>query len=312
MKNNIKIDDNLKKILIIGANGFLGSEILNLHDLKENLTQKPFFIAADVKNDNVRKDIPFYRMDITDPVDISASVESISPDIIILTAAMTHVDQCEINKELASKINVEGPKHIIEICKKTNCMLVFISSDFIFEGIKEEGSLYSEKDIPNPLNHYAKTKYEAEKLILNSGIEHLICRTAVLYGWNKYKLNFVTWILKNLKQGNEISIVKDQINSPTFARNLGEIILKLIEKGARGIFHTAGENALSRYEMAIQCAKKFGYDKDLIVKIESLEQIATRPKNVGLDISKLKNYIGNELKICNFEQGLNYMKDHLV
>ncbi len=310
MKNNIKTDKNGKKVLLIGANGFLGSNILNLKNSKESIHQNLIFFAADLKNTRVMSNIPFYHLDITNSRIVSKTITKISPDVIILTAALTHVDQCEINKSLATKVNVEGPKNVVKASKKINSKLIFMSSDFIFDGTKEKGSYYSEFDPPNPLSHYAKTKFEAEQQIIHSEIDYLICRTAVLYGWNKDKLNFITWMLKNFEQNNKISIVKDQINSPTFIRNLAEIIIKLIEKDARGIYHTAGDSVLSRYEMAIQCAEVFGYGNDLIEGIDNLKQEAVRPKNVGLNINKLKNLIDDELAVYSFEKGLRYMKEH--
>lgn len=309
MKNNIKIDNNLKKILIIGGNGFLGRELLNFRNNKKINKENYFLIAADLHNRHMEQNIPFHIMDITNVQNTKEKITIIRPNITILTAAMTNVDHCEINKKLATKINLEGAMNVLNACKKINSKLIFVSTDFIFDGAKENGC-YNENDVPNPLNHYAKTKNDAELFIMNSNIEYLICRASVLYGWNKWKLNFITWILENLKYGQKISIVKNQINSPTYVKSLAQIIFKLIEKDARGIYHTAGDSVLSRYEMAIQCAEIFGYSKDLIVGIDNLEQKAIRPKNVGLNINKLKNLIGDELVVYNFEKGLRYMKDH--
>jgi len=184
-----------------------------------------------------------------------------------------------------------------------------MSTDFIFDGISKDGN-YNENDTPNPLSHYGITKYNAEKAIINSEIEFTICRTAVLYGWNKKKQNFITWIVNKLQQKEPIQIVTDQFNSPTFVKNLAEILLKLIEKEAKGTYNTAGDCTLNRYEMAFKCAEVFNLKKELISQIETIEQKAIRPKNAGLDISKLKKLIGSELKIYNLDDGLNYMKDH--
>jgi len=309
MKNNIKLDNNLKKVLIIGANGFLGTYILQFSDKKEVLNNNLFLIASDLNNGNIPQDIPFHYIDITNEEDTLNKIIKISPDIILLTAAMTDVDQCEIDKKFATKINVEGPKNVINACEKSNSKLVFLSTDFIFDGIKENGG-YTEDDVPNPLSHYGKTKYEAELAIINSEINYLICRTAILYGWNKSKLNFITWILNKLNQNEKISLVTNQINSPTFARNLAQILLNLIEKDAKGIYHTVGDCILNRYEMAVKCAEIFKYQSDLIEPINYFNQIAVRPKNAGLDISKLKNTIGSDFKIFNLNDGLNYMKEH--
>ena len=310
MKNNILIDDNLK-ILIIGANGFLGTNLLQFQHKCDIKNRKVQFIAADLKNSNILPKIPFYHIDITNTNDTLKKIIKISPDIIILTAAMTDVDQCEVDKDLAKKINTTGPINVIEACKRIHSKLIFMSTDFVFDGTKEDG-LYNENDIPNPLSYYAKTKYDAELAIIDSNLDFLICRTAVLYGWDKTKLNFITWILQKLKQHQQISIATNQINSPTFVRNLAEIILKLIEKEAKGIYHTAGDGSLSRYEIALKCTEIFNLDKKLITPIENFNQKALRPKNAGLDISKLKRLLGSELKIYSLNDGLNFMKTHMI
>lgn len=310
MKNNIKIDNDVKKILVIGANGFLGSNLLNFRNNMQLTEQKTSLIAGDLQNSNIDQSIPFYRIDITKAKKTSNTILSINPEVIILVAAMTNVDRCEIKKKLATKINVDGTNNILKASIKANSKLIFLSTDFIFDGNKENGA-YTEKDTPNPLNHYAKTKYEAELSIINSECEYLICRSSVLYGWNKWKLNFITWIMEKLKKNQNLSIVTSQINSPTFIVNLAQIILKLIEKNASGIYNTAGNCALSRYEIALQCAETFQLNKDLISPIECLEQTALRPGNVSLDLNKLKTLIGSELKVFNLGDGLNYMKNTL-
>ncbi len=309
MKISTKIDRNKNKILILGANGFLGSNFIQLRS-KNKIMYKDFsFIAADLHNNNIDKAIPFYHIDITHQEEVYKRIVNLSPDIIFLTAAMTNVDQNEKDKQLATKINVEGPKNVIKACKQIGSKLIFMSTDFVFDG-RNRGN-FTEEDIPNPINHYAKTKLDAELAIINSDINHLICRTAVLYGWNSERLNFITWILKKLQNKEPINIVTDQINSPTYVRNLAEIILKLIEKKASGTYHTAGDDALSRYEIAIKCAEVFEHDKNLINPIGSLNQVALRPKNVSLNIKKLKSFLlGSELNCLSLLEGLKDMKHH--
>ena len=127
-----------------------------------------------------------------------------------------------------------------------------------------------------------------------------------------YPLNFIIWILDNLRQNKTVSIVTTQINSPTFVVNLAQIILKLIEKKARGIYHTVGDCALNRYEIALKCAEIFGFDKKLITPIDNIEQKAIRPINGSLNITKLKNLLKSDLKIYNLDEGLTYMKNHRI
>jgi len=306
MKPNIKIDSNLKKILIIGANGFLGTNIIQFRDRNKKIYQDSFFIAADLQNTNIEKDIPFYFIDITDRRSTYKKIVEISPDVIILTAAMTNVDQNEIDKDSAIKINTEGPKNVLAACKKIDSKLIFMSTDFVFDG-KKQGN-YTEDDTPNPLSHYAKTKYDAELAIIHSEVEYTICRTAVLYGWNPQKLNFITWLLEKLNNNEKLTIVTNQINNPTYVKNLAEIILKLVEKDTSGIYHTVGKDSLSRYEMALKCAEIFNYNTNLIIPINEINQKALRPNNASLDITKLKRLIGSDINIYSLEEGLEDMK----
>ena len=311
MINNIRKDDFEIKILVIGANGFLGSNFFSKTNNEYFLNKRINVIASGLHASILNNDIKFYKIDITNKRETINKISYLEPDVIILTAALTNVDQCELNKKLASKINIDGPKNVLEACQRIDAKLIFISTDFVFDG-KKEGGYYTEDDHPNPINHYGLTKYKAELAIMNSNIEYLICRTSVLYGWTSRKQNFVTWILNNLKQNKPMKIVTDQINSPTYVENLAQIIIKLIEKNARGIYHTSGDCALSRYEIAIKCAKIFGYDSFLIKPIKNLKQKAIRPKNTSLNVEKLKKLIGNELKIFTFEEGLLSMKKNLI
>ena len=131
------VDKHSKTILIIGANGFLGSNILQLTKTKEVRDLNYQFLAADIENSNVPIDVTFYHINITDPQDILKKIEVISPDTILLTAAMTNVDQNEVDKDLATTINTEGPKNVLEACKKIDSKLIFMSTDFVFDGKKQ-------------------------------------------------------------------------------------------------------------------------------------------------------------------------------
>ena len=296
----------MQRFLVIGANGFLGSYLLNFRNNPKIQENNIVLLASDLENSHLSQQIPFYQIDITQTENTIRTIGEINPDVVILTASMTDVDQCEMDKKLAAKINIDGPKNVITACEQTDSKLVFLSTDFIFDGTKEDG-MYKETDAPNPLSYYGKTKYEAELLIKNSELEYLICRTAVLYGWNLWKLNFITWIINQLKDKKNLSIVTDQFNSPTYVENLAEIILKLLEKDAEGIFHTAGDCSLSRYEMALRTAEIFNFDLALIQPFSNLKQKAIRPKNASLDISKLNSLISSELKVLNLVQGLQKM-----
>jgi dTDP-4-dehydrorhamnose reductase len=306
MRNNIIDNKNLQKILIIGANGFLGKNILLTRHKNKKLSQESTYIAADLQDNNIEEKIPFWFIDITNENDTFKKIMNLSPDIVILTAAMTNVDQNEREKDLATKINTNGPKNVLKACKKLDTKLIFLSTDFVFDGYKQ--GYYTEKDVPNPLCHYAKTKNDAELAIIQSEMDYIICRTAVLYGWNSEKFNFITWLIDKLEKNESVNLVKNQINNPTYVRNLSEIILKLIEKDVKGIYHTVGSEALNRYEMAIKCAEVFYLNKELISPIENFIQLAIRPTNAALDITKLKKILGSDVPIFSLLDGLKDMK----
>ncbi|MGQ4875841.1 MAG: SDR family oxidoreductase [Promethearchaeia archaeon] len=311
MSDNTTIDKNKKKILIIGANSFLGRALIECKIKNQIINNEYFIIAASLGKKIFSQKIPFYNVDITNIKSVDNLFNKINPNIAILTAAMTNVDECEINKEKAILINYKGTVNVINAIKNSDIKLIFLSTDFIFDGKKKDG-LYNENDKPNPISNYGLTKYMAEQAIIESNIDFLICRTAVLYGWDDYKLNFITWIINKLRNKEKIRIVRTQRNSPTFVKNLAEIIYKLIEKNASGIYHTAGDGVYSRYEMALKCAEFFDFEKENIIPVDKIQQHAPRPENAGLDISKLKNFLGKKFKIYSLEDGLLEMRKEII
>ncbi len=296
----------MQKVLLIGANGFLGSKLI--YYIQNELYSHKFIpIAADIQNNTIPKEIDFQRIDITNKEKTIETIKKINPDTVILTAAYTDVDKCEDEKKLAHDLNILGPENVALGCREINSKIIVLSTDFVFDGKKGD---YSEIDEPKPLSYYAKTKFEGEKRIIKTRVDYLICRTAVLYGWYPYRQNFITWILNNLENGNQINIITDQINSQTLANNLAEILLHLIDYNKSEIIHTTGDCALSRYEIAVKCAEIFNFSQKLIHPIDFFKQKAIRPKNASLNISKLKKILGNKLKILNLDEGLNFMKEH--
>ena len=159
------------------------------------------------------------------------------------------------------------------------------------------------------MSYYGKTKLESEKAIRSSGIDFIIVRTNVLYGWGKkVKPNFLLWLLDKLSAGEKIGIVTDQFNNPTLANNLSACILEMAEKNLTGTFHVGGAEYLSRYDFALQVADKFEFDKSLIspVRTALLAQSAQRPHRGGLKIEKAKKFL--KTRLLNIEEGLELVK----
>jgi dTDP-4-dehydrorhamnose reductase len=232
-------------------------------------------------------------------------IKKIKPDYIVHTAAFTNVDACETHKEDAFKINVNGTKHVAEASEEINAKLVYVSTDYVFDG---EKGMYKEEDPTNPVDYYGETKLEGEKVVKDLRLrDYIIVRPSVLYGWNPVMLNFVTWVIDELRKGNEINIVKDQFNTPTLADNLAELILELLEGGESGSFHVCGSERINRYDFAVKIAAIFDLNTELINPITSdqLNWIAKRPMDSSLDTSKISRI----QKPLNIEEGLTRMRD---
>ena len=266
-----------KRILVIGSNGMLGQRLVDYYN---RYTIELF--CASAEEESFIKDVNYRQIDISNKKDIKKLVKDFYPDVIINAAAYTNVDGCETEKELAWKINVNGPEYIAYYANSIDAHFINLSSDYVFNG--KEGP-YSEKDKVDPISYYGKTKLAGENVLFKSGCKYTIIRTNVLYGPVKYgRPDFVKWVITSLKAGNEIRIVNDQINNPTFIDDLVSGISKIVDTKKTGIFHLGGKEFLNRYEFTIKIADYFELDKSLIKKIktEDLKQPAPRPLKSGL------------------------------
>lgn len=288
-------------VLVTGSNGLLGQKLIkDFH---------PYYkvIACDLQPESSLSfpNLSYESLDITHRRQLGFHISFYRPQVIINAAAYTDVDGCEIHKDKAWAINVGGVKNLVTLCKEENIKLIQFSTDYIFDG---KNGPYSEDDPPDPINFYGETKLESEKIIKESGVDFLIIRTNVLYGFGEnVKPNFLLWLLERLSQNEKIQIVTDQFNNPTLADNLSLCILETVKKDLSGIYHLAGSEYLSRYDFAIKVADKFNFDKNNILptKTELLQQKAKRPYRGGLKIDKAQNIL--ETKLLNVNQGLDYL-----
>ena len=246
-----------------------------------------------------------FFLDIAEKASVHQFIRRYNPDVIYLPASLTNVDYCELHPRESSKINVQGVKNIVDELRGTDSKLVYFSSDYIFDGVNGP---YSELDTPNPICEYGRQKLVSEDYILQNLANYLICRTTVVYSWELQGKNFVQRLIHSLRNGDDIKIPVDQIGTPTYAPNLSQVVLELVEKDEVGIYNTAGPDLISRYDFARAVAKIFDLDLRHIqgVKTKDLNQSAKRPLNGGLIINKVKKKI--RCKLMNFEQGLKLMK----
>lgn len=305
------------KIFIIGGSGLVGSRIVEILQSK---------YTVDVLGTS-------NGVDVTDPASLDIIKNDTEHEVVILLAAKADVDGCEADKALgeqgdAWKINVGGVQNVVNACLDTNKKLIYISTDFVFDGSAEQNSSYNETDTPNPVNWYGMTKFRGEEIVKNSGLPFIIARIAYPYrGYSSseqsesrslettgsrlartIKLDFVRAIKKRLENNQTVAAVTDHVFSPTFIDDIAVCIDVLIHHNTTGIFHLTGSQSLTPYEAAIIIAEKFGLDKSLISKTTRAEYFkdkAPRPFNVSMNSDKIRK-LGISMK--TFAEGLEAIK----
>lgn len=296
------------KILVTGSNGLLGQKLVEL--LEKDDAVQLIATAARPPAFPITKG-EFHLLDITDAPNVDRIVDQVRPDVIINTAAMTQVDQCETQREACWKANVSAVENLVRASKRNHVHLIHVSTDFIFDGTQE---LLDETAIPSPVNYYGESKLAGEKVILESDTSWAILRTVLVFGVTKdmSRSNIVLWVKKSLEQGKTIQVVNDQWRTPTLAEDLAMGCYLAAKKKAKGIFNISGKDYLSAYDIAIQTAEFFKLDKSLIQETDSnkFTQPARRPLRTGFIIDKARKELGYEPR--SFEEGLGVMASQLV
>lgn len=297
------------KVLITGSNGLLGQKLIRL--LNSETRYK--LLATSHSSNKLPQElssVEYAFLDITQKDKLHALVSEKKPDVIVHTAALTDVDKCEVNKEQAWEINVEGTRNLIEASQINNSYLLHLSTDFIFDG---ESGPYKEGSEPNPINYYGQTKLAAEELLQNSNIRYGIARTVLVYGYvhDLNRSNIILWVRKNLEKGIEIPVVEDQFRTPTLAEDLAMGCYLMIKGQHEGVFNISGQELLTPYDMALQTADFFKLDKKYIRKVNAsiFKQVAQRPLRTGFDISKAISVLG--FKPHSFSEGISIMASQL-
>ena len=294
------------KVLITGANGLLGQHLVKLLIDSTN-----YMITATGKGVsrlpfNSSNRFNYVSLDITNGVEVAAFIARDRPDIIIHTAAITQVDECEQNPIHCWNTNVTATRFLLGAAEIAGAAFIYISTDFIFDGISGP---YLESDLPGPVNYYGSSKLGAEKSVMESKLPWCIIRTVLVYGniLVGNRSNMVSWVQNNLSQGKPIQVVSDQWRTPTYVEDLAKGILLAIENKAKGIYHISGEELLTPYDMAMATAAYLALDINLIEKVTAsiFVQAAKRPAKTGFIIDKAKNELG--FRPLSFKEGLKKM-----
>ena len=294
-----------KRIFLIGSNGMLGQRLSDFYYRQPKVE----LLCASMEELSYMPKLQYQKIDITEKNEVKTIVNNFYPDVIINAAAYTNVDKSESEREAAWSVNVSAVEYMAQAAKAFDSHVIHISSDYIFDGT--DGP-YIENDKPNPVGYYGRTKLASENVLKTSGINYSIIRTNVLYGIAKFgRPDFVKWVVDSLKKGDQINIVNDQINNPTYTEDLVFAVNRMAEFKKYGVFNIGGPEFLSRYEFTLRIADFFRLDSSLINEIvtSDLKQPAARPLKSGLITLKAETELG--YKPHQLEETFKLMKNEL-
>jgi dTDP-4-dehydrorhamnose reductase len=295
-----------KRLFVTGASGLLGANLSLQASMPYDVTA--LSLSHPTSWPHCRNVIG----DLTNNQDIQKILAISNPEIIIHSAALTDVERCEADPALAHQLNVEPTEELVKWAQDHHCTFVHISTDSVFDG--RRGG-YSEDDVPKPLNVYAQSKWEAEKVVRTLK-KSIIVRTS-FYGWSfSGKLSLAEWLLEKLAVHQAISTFTDVRFSPLEATDLASIILDLVEHQEEGTFHLGAIDACSKHEFAVRLAQAFGFSTDLLrpISVSNFAFKAQRPRDISLNVTKATQYLKRSMP--TIEEGIKKFKrllqeDHL-
>ena len=256
------------KVLVTGAKGQLGYDVMN------ELAKRGYeAIGVDVQ-----------EMDITDAQAVDRVITESGVDKVIHCAAYTAVDAAEDNVDLCRKVNAQGTENIAKVCKKLDIPMLYLSTDYVFDG---EGTRpWEPDDKRDPLNVYGQTKYEGELAIEENLDKYFIVRIAWVFGVNGK--NFIKTMLKLAENHDTITVVNDQVGSPTYTYDLSRLLVDMIETDKYGRYHATNEGLCTWYEFAVEIFRQAGISVNVVpVTSEEFQAKAKRPHNSRLNKDKL-------------------------
>ena len=269
------------KILLLGHKGMLGSDLL------EQMSHHHEVIGMDVD-----------EIDITSAGDCVKAIEDTAPQIVINAAGYTNVDGCETAKEECFAVNAEALKNIAVACHRKNIRIIHFSTDYVFNGTVS--APYKEDDDCDPINTYGASKLAGERYLQTLAQNYIIIRTAWLYGVNGK--NFVRTILEKAKTTPRLTVVDDQLGSPTYTKDLAAAVDLLIEKNAQGIFHVTNRGSCSWYQFAVKILQESGIENVEVspIKSDQLARTAKRPAYSILSMQKFISTTGKAMQPWQF------------
>jgi len=277
-----------RRLLVTGGSGLLGANMaLAARDRYQ-------VFASYLRHPIALSGIECFRLDLLDRRELRRQFERIVPDVVVHCAALTDLDLCQSNPELAHHVNVVTADHVAQICAVYGCSMVHISTDSVFDGRRPP---YGEEDVPNPVNVYAESKLASERVVADRKTDSLILRVN-LFGLNvQNKQNLAEWILFKLSAREKINGWTDVVFSPLLANDLANMIIQMLDHGLTGLYHVASRDACSKYDFACKLAHLTGLDSELIVpcSIHDLSLTTPRPLNTTLNVAKVERDLGQRM-----------------
>jgi dTDP-4-dehydrorhamnose reductase len=293
---------HVSKVAIIGGSGLLGQYLVG------EAVSRGHEVVSTYNGGNPCPIGKTVSLDMTDQAAVESFFSSEVPDRVLLPAAMTDVEECEKRPQLAFSVNVEGTMNVAMACKSGGAALLYVSTDYVFNGLK--GLKYYEFETPDPLSIYSKTKLEGERLVIDSSKRNAVCRVAVLYGWNRLsaKDNFVSWVIRSVRAGKEVRLFEDQFVTATYAPHCAKVLMEVSDRGLKGLFHTSGPDCLSRYQMGTVIADVFGLEVSLLKpsKLQEAKLMAKRAENSCLNVENIEAQL--DMSMMSFRAGVEDMK----
>lgn len=285
------------KICIVSGSGQIGQAFIQScaasnHDLAATAFKHTEYI-----------DKP-YQLDLLDKEATLKFIRLTKPDVFCLISGLNTVQECELDPNRAYLLNSKVPKFIAEELGTIDSRMVYISSGYVFDGTKAS---YSEQDRPSPINIYGLSKLEGESNVLGVlAKDALVIRTIVVFGPDKQFKNFSSQVLLSLKRMQTFAASVDQISNPIYNQNLSDIMLALIENNASGIYNVAGDDVVSRYDLAKKISVQYCSEQGLVIpkSTDSKSSTNRRPLNTVLNTDKLKHLLPN-LRILSLENGIS-------
>ncbi len=286
------------KILITGAQGFVGSNVIQQSDPNceiHALSRQPGKVH--------RAGLHWHTVDPSDAAALGKIFERHRPDAVIHAAAMANIDECEAHQALAQSANVGFTQTLANLCRAHGAKMVFCSTDTVFDG---EHAPYQESDLPQPINFYARTKVEAEGIVAQLGSKGVIARLALVIGLPLVGQgnSFLAAMIASFKAGRAVTSPTNEVRTPVDVITLARALIELATADHTGIFHLSGNDGLNRFQMGQIIADRLGFDRQLVLPTDSSTMLnrAPRPRDVSLSNAHARANLKTPMR--GFEDGL--------